>query len=78
MDIFYQLYEQFLSYFPEFLHPVISIGLALFFIYSVFQVLKRNFIFLIVLVVLLPASVPILSNVAEILVNILKFLVGRG
>ncbi len=74
MDIFYQLYEQFLSYFPSFLHPVISIGLAVLFVYSVFQALKQNIIFIIILVVLLPASIPILKSVLDIIVNIVKFL----
>lgn len=78
MELFEDLYQQFLNIFPQFLRPIISVALALFIVYSVFQVLKKNFIFLIVLVVLLPASVPILSNVAEIIVNILKYLFVRG
>jgi hypothetical protein len=74
MDIFYQLYEQFLSYFPNFLHPVISIGLAILFVYSVFQALKQNIIFIIILVVLLPASLPILKSILDIIVSIVQFL----
>jgi hypothetical protein len=74
MDIFYQLYEQFLSYFPNFLHPVISIGLAILFVYSVFQALKQNIIFIIILVVLLPASLPILKSISDIIVSIVQFL----
>jgi hypothetical protein len=76
MEFLDQLYQNFLNYFPPFWHPFISIALAVFFVYSVFQVLKRNFIFLIVLVVLLPASIPILQSVLEVMVSILKRLLG--
>lgn len=78
MEILQDLYQNFLNYFPPFWHPIISVGLAVFFVYSVFQVLKQNFIFLIVLVVLLPASIPILKEVIEVLVNIVKYLLGQS
>lgn len=78
MEALGQIYQNFLNYFPEFWHPFISIGLAVFFVYSVFQVLKRNFIFLIVLVVLLPASIPILKSVVEVLIGVVQYLLGQG
>lgn len=77
-DYFQQIYNQLLGYFPAFLHPVISVVLAVLLIYSIFQVIKRNFIFLIVLVVLLPASVPILKNIVDSLVKIVKYLLGMS
>lgn len=78
MQFFTDTYNQILGYFPNFLHPFISIGLAIFLIYSIFQVLKRNFIWLIVLVLLLPASVPILKAVWAALLSVIKYLIGRG
>ncbi len=77
MQVFVDLYNQLLGYFPNFLHPFISIALAIFLIYSVFQVLKQNFIFLIVLVLLLPASVPILKSVWATVLSMVKFLLGQ-
>ncbi len=76
MDYLQGIYQQFLSYFPGFLHPIISIVIAILLVYSIFQTLKRNFIFLIVLVVLLPASIPILKSVVDILISFIKFLLG--
>ena len=76
MEYLQGLYAQFLSYFPAFLHPVISVIVAVLLVYSIFQTLKRNFIFLIVLVVLLPASIPVLKSVFNILVGVVKFLLG--
>lgn len=77
MEALQDIYQNFLNYFPEFWHPFISVALAVFFVYSIFQVLKKNFIFLIVLVVLLPASIPILKGVIEVLLYIVKYLLGQ-
>ena len=71
-----QIYNQFLGYFPNFLHPIISLALAVLLAYSIFQALKKNFIFLIVLAVLLPAAVPILKAVGEGIIELMKFLLG--
>lgn len=71
-----QLYLDFLNFFPGFLHPVISIVLAILLIYSAFQVVKRNFIFLILLIVLLPASLPILKEALDLVIKLVKFLFG--
>lgn len=60
------------------MHPIISIIVVIFLVYSIVQALKRNFIFLIVLVVLLPASIPILKNVVDILIGFIKWLLGMG
>ena len=77
MQFFIDSYNQILGYFPNFLHPFISVALAVFLVYSIFQVLKRNFVWLIVLIILLPASVPILKNLWEVLLGVIKFLLGK-
>lgn len=78
MQYITDLYQQFLNFFPNWLHPFISIAVVIFLVYSIVQALKRNFIFLIVLVVLLPASIPILKNVVDVLVGFIKYLVGQS
>ncbi len=78
MAYFQELYTQLLSYFPGFLHPVISIALAALIIYAIFQTARQNFIYIIVLVILLPASIPILKSVVDSVVSIIKFLLGQG
>lgn len=70
------LYLLFLSNFPGPLRPVISLGLALLVVYSVFKVIKKDFIYIIALVILLPASVPILKSVWQGLVAFVKFLLN--
>jgi len=74
MDQIQKLYLDFLKMFPTFLQPFVSIALAALFIYSVFQTIKRNFIWLILLVIMLPASIPILKGVFQAVVTFAKFL----
>ncbi len=70
------LYLQFLSNFPVNVRPVISIALAAFLVYSIFKVVKKDFVFLIALIVLLPASVPMLQNVWQGTVIFIQFLLN--
>lgn len=70
------LYLQFLSNFPVTLRPLISIGVAILIVYSIFKVIKKDWIFLIALVILLPASQPILQSVWQGIVAFIKFLLN--
>ncbi len=68
------LYTRFLGLFPPVLHPIISIILVIVVVYAIIQVLKKDFIYLIVLVILLPASVPVLRSVGQGIIDLIKFL----
>ncbi|MCL5774778.1 MAG: hypothetical protein M1333_01035 [Patescibacteria group bacterium] len=70
------LYLQFLANFPEGLRPIISLGLALLVVYSVFKVIKKDFVYIIALVVLLPASLPILKSIWGGILVFVKFLLN--
>ncbi|MDE2312106.1 MAG: hypothetical protein KGJ93_03415 [Patescibacteria group bacterium] len=76
MDQIQNLYIEFLSNFPANTRPVISIALAALLVYSVFKVIKKDFVFIIALVVLLPASKPILQSVWEGVLAFVKFLLN--
>lgn len=77
MDQIYSIYNQFLSYFPENLHGVVSLALAVIIAIGIVKVIKREFVYIILLVVLLPASVPILKNIWESVYNIFMFLLDK-
>lgn len=77
MDQVFSIYNQFLSYFPQNLHGIVSLALAALIVIGIIKVIRRDFIYIILLVVLLPASWPILKNVYESLVNIIKFLLSK-
>ena len=76
LDQIQNLYLEFLKNFPAGLQPVISIGVAVFIIYSIFKVIKKDWIFLIALIVLLPTSKPVLVSAWQGLVSFIKFLLN--
>lgn len=77
MDQIFSLYSQFLSNFPDSLHPFISLILAVLLVIGIIKVIRKDFIYLILLIILLPASIPILRNVWQALYNIIIFLIGK-
>lgn len=70
------LYVQFLNNFPAELRPIISIGLAVMLVYAIFKVIKKDWMFIIVLVVLLPGSIPFLQTIWQGIVSFVKFLLN--
>ncbi len=77
MDQILSIYNQFLSYFPANLHGVVSLALAVLIAIGIIKVIRKDFIYIILLIVLLPASVPIMKNIWESLSNIIKFLLEK-
>jgi len=76
MQIIFNLYDQFLNHFPSNYHLIISLVILIIFVVALFNLVKRNLFWLILLIVLVPASVPILNNVWQGILEIIKYLVG--
>lgn len=77
LDAIYSIYNQFLGYFPQSARGFVSLLLAVLLVFGIYKVLRRQLVYIILLVVLLPASVPILKNIWEQLLALLKFLLSR-
>jgi len=77
MNSIFSLYQQFLNNFPVSVHPIISFVLAILIVYGIIKVVQKDFIYIILLVILLPASLPILKNVWQSLANIIMFLLAK-
>jgi hypothetical protein len=77
MQEIYSIYNQFLSNFPSSMHWLVSVALAVLLVVAIYKTLKRNFIWIILLVILLPASVPILRNIWQTAVEFIKYLLTR-
>lgn len=69
------LYLGFLQNFPPAIQPIISIIVAALIVYAVIQIIKKDFIYLIVLVIFLPASIPILKNIGDTIIAFIRFLI---
>jgi len=74
LDKIQGLYLQFLQNFPIQFQPIVSIVMAVLIIYTVFRIIKKDFIFIILLVILVPTSVPVLKSIWLGLVAFIKFL----
>ena len=70
------LYVQFLNNFPLQYQPLVSIVLAILIIYSVFRIIKRDFIFIIALAILFPASIPVMKSIWFGIIATLNYLFG--
>lgn len=73
----YDIYNQFLNYFPVNSHGLVSVFLAVLLVVGVYKVLRKQLVWVILLVILLPASGPILKHVWEQVLELLKFLLIR-
>jgi hypothetical protein len=78
MDSLTGLYNQFLNFFPYAWHPYVSFVIAILLIYAIIKILQRDFIFLILLIVLLPASVPILKGIWISVLAAMAYLFSYG
>jgi len=65
------LYNQFLTIFPLVVQPIISFVIFVSLVMGIIRLVKQNFIWLILLIVFIPASVPILKNIFD---GVLAFL----
>jgi uncharacterized membrane protein YhhN len=77
MEQILSIYAQFLSFFPSNIHGLVSFFLAVILVIAIFKVIKKNFIYIILLIILLPASIPILKSVWEGVVNLIDFLLTK-
>lgn len=73
----YSIYQQFLNNFPENTHGLVSLFLAGLLVLGIYKVLKKQLVYLILLIILLPASIPILKTVWSQVFELLKFLLTR-
>ncbi len=71
-------YIQFLSNFPVTSQPVVSMVIAILIIYFVYRVIKKDWIFIIAVVILIPASIPVLKSIWSGLVSVIQFLFHFG
>ncbi len=70
------IYIQFLQNFPVGIQPIVSILLVVIVVYAIFRIIKKDWIFIIILVILLPGSIPILKSIWSGIVAFTQFLLN--
>ena len=74
MNQIQSLYHQFISIFPPTIQTLVSIGLFIGLVVILLDLVKRNFIWLLLLILFVPAAIPILKNISDNLLVFLKIL----
>ena len=78
MNMLFEIYDKFLSIFPEGWAGVISLILVIIIIVSIYQIILKRFIWVIVLVILIPASIPILAKLWDSVISLIMYLLGKS
>jgi hypothetical protein len=74
-DIFH-VYTLMLSNIPAQYQGIVSVLLGVFLVFSIVQIIRKQFIWIIVLIVLFPTSIPILKAVLAGVLSFTKTLLG--
>ncbi len=78
MNQIFSLYNQFLSLFPVQWHFWISLIIFLVLIFWLLDLVKRNIVWLVLLIIFIPASIPLLKQIFAGIISFLKMLLGQA
>jgi hypothetical protein len=77
MDNLFQIYDKFLSLFPDGWHTIVSTIVLLAMIMLVLKYWKVGIIGIVLLVIFVPASVPVLKNIGMSVVDVVKHVINK-
>jgi len=66
------IYERFIGIFPINIQWIISLIIFIFIVLATIDLIKRNFVFLLFLILLIPASIPLLKSIFQGLIAFLQ------
>jgi hypothetical protein len=78
MDIFFKAYDAFISNFATQYQGIISLGILAILIIILWQLIRKSLIWLFLLVLFVPASIPMLSKIGQGILLLLKYIVARS
>lgn len=78
MDFLFKAYDVFISNFPVQYQGLISLGLLAVIVISVYHLIRKSLLWLFLLILFVPASIPILSKIGQGIILFLKYLVARA
>ena len=77
MDALFKAYDVFISNFPAQYQGLISLGLLAVIIISLYQLVRKSLLWLVLLIIFVPASIPILAKIGQAIVGFLKYVVSK-
>ncbi len=78
MNLLFNAYDAFIKNFPVHYQGLVSLALLAVIVVSLFQLIKKSLLWLFLLVIFVPASIPILSKIGQGLYLFLKYIVARA
>ncbi len=78
MAFLFSAYDAFIKNFPIQYQGIISLVLLAVLVITLFQLIRKNLLWLALLVLFVPASIPILSKIGQGILLFLKYIVARG
>lgn len=77
MDFLFKAYDAFIGNFATQYQGLISLGLLAIIIIVLFHLVRKNILWLVLLVIFVPASLPILRKIGEGILLFLQYILGR-
>ena len=74
VDQLIAIYDRFITLFPAGIQWIISLAIFISVVVGVINLIRRNFIFLLLLVILIPASIPLLRSILNGILAFLRYL----
>lgn len=78
MDILFTAYDNFIANFPTQYQGLISLGLLAVIVIGLFHLIKKSLLWLFLLALFVPASLPLLSKIGQSILDFLKYVAGRA
>lgn len=78
MNILFRAYDTFINNFPAHYHWIVSLGLLAIIVIGLFQLIKKSLLWLFLLILFVPAVMPILSRLGQGILRFLQYVVSRG
>ncbi|MDD3532227.1 MAG: hypothetical protein PHR64_02510 [Candidatus Shapirobacteria bacterium] len=70
----YSLWLDFLALFPDSIRWLVSLAVFIFFIKIIIDLVKKSFIWLLLLILFVPASIPLIKEIFTSIVRFLQFI----
>lgn len=78
MDFLFRAYDVFITNFPEQYQTIISLGLLAIIVIGLYHMIKKSLLWLVLLIVFVPASIPILTKIGQGVLSFLQYIVRQA
>ncbi len=78
MDLLFHAYDIFISNFPKAYQGLISVGILAVIVIGLYHLIRKSLLWLVLLLIFVPASIPIISRIGTGLLEFLKYILSKA